>query len=149
MGSLKCHNFICHSHGAHFKWLEILFSCCYRPELSPTDQATLQSQVDQEVRFMSERQRSKSSLHILLFLTLVSSSGVVIDGSSSSSSVIRHLSFQSTIFMSLSTSSIHFVLGLPLFHFPGGFMSMLCPQACSSGRLLRGGGGWCWSNFSG
>ena len=32
--------------------------------------------------------------------------------------------------------SIRLVLGLPLFLFPGGFMSIICLQTCSSGRLL-------------
>ena len=39
-------------------------------------------------------------------------------------------------FPSLFTASIHLVLGLPVFLFPCGFMSIICLQACSSGRLL-------------
>ena len=56
-----------------------------------------------------------------------------------SSMVLRHclLPFaiflsSPTIFMSLATASIHLFLGLPLF--PGGSMSIICLQACSSGH---------------
>ena len=91
------------------------------------------------------------------FFTIVfchPSSGVttmIIDGSSRSYSVIRHLGSQqwllmvlhdrilsSAIFLSsatifMFTESIHIVLGLPLFL--GRSMSIICLQACSSGRF--------------
>ena len=37
-----------------------------------------------------------------------------------------------TIFMSVSTASIYLILGLPVFFFHGGFMSVICLQGCSS-----------------
>ena len=81
---------------------------------------------------------------LLLFLRLVPSSGGRRNGHRR---FIHHRILSSaiflsspTVFMSLSTASIHIVLGL----FPGGFMSTLCLNACSSGRLLT-----CPNHFNG
>ena len=89
----------------------------------------------------------------LLFLQLVPPSGVsamVIDSSSPSPSVIRHLSFKSHHFW-VSVHSIHpscprssfffsgwfrvYYLPAGLFLFLGGFICIICMQACSSGCL--------------